>query len=278
MRTYLLGVLVFTGILVAACGGGDQTAAEEVSVFAQPEGGRPFVVADFGDDVAKKTKRFQPLADYLALELKEFGFTHGEVRIAPDLTTLVEWMKAGDVQLYLDSLYPSMIAVDEAGAVPILRSWKDGVAEYHTVFFALSESGLTGIDDLAGRTLALDEPVSTSGFLVPVAYLASLNIPVHDGALGASANSVSYQFSFDDENTIQWVINGRTQAGVVDSETFKEIPEATRAQMVVLAETDPVPRPLALAGPNLEQGLVDQLTALLLGLQDTPDGEEISRR
>src|SRR3972149_1107605 len=61
------------------------------------------ILADISTDPAKSIKRFQPLADYLAERLGEQGIEAGEVKVAPDLETMVEWIAAGEVDLYFDS-------------------------------------------------------------------------------------------------------------------------------------------------------------------------------
>ena len=58
--------------------------------------------------------------------------------------------------------------LEEAGVADLLlREWKQGVAEYHSVFFTRRDSGINGISDLPGHIMAFEDPGSTSAYLIP---------------------------------------------------------------------------------------------------------------
>ena len=239
------------------------------------------VIGEIDNDPEKKIRQLQPLADYLAENLSAVGIMAGEVRIAPDLDTMISWFEQGEIDLYFDSLYPALLVSDATDAQPILRRWKDGVGEYHSIFFTLPRTDYTSVADLQGGLVALDEPVSTSGFLVPISYLIQQNLTVVErssSSASVAADEIGYVFSGDDENTIQWVFSRRVRAGVVDSETFRDIPENVRSQIVILAETDPVPRQVTLASPHLPPEMIETLTTLLLELDETDEGLDILDR
>ncbi len=231
-------------------------------------GAKALVLADVSKDPRKKIKRFQPLADYLAADLDEFQITIGEVKIAPDLETIVQWLKQGEVDLYFDSPYPAMLAVTEASARPILRRWKGGDAEYHTIIFTMADRSMTQLDDLSGK-------------MVPVAYLLEAGLqPVEKSSANAIIpdGEVGYIFSDDDENTIEWVISGKTAAGAVDVQTFLEVPEKVRTQMKVLVETEKVTRNVVMVRSDMPPEQVEILKARLLAMDKTPEGQEVLKQ
>lgn len=289
MTSRFLLLLTLFMFLIAACNDDSdnvenqgantpEVTATEASVSTAEAASRPLVLGDISDDPTRRIRRTQPLADYLAANLADLGITGGEVRIAPDLDTMIDWIKNGEVDLYFDSLYPAMLISDATGAQPILRRWRDGVAEYNTVFFARQDSGFTSLDDLKGHIIAFDEETSTSGYMVPLAYMveAGLSAVAKDSASASvGVDEIGYAFSGGDENTMQWVVSNRVSAGVVDNVTYAEFPEETRNELVILGETETIPRQVVLAGAHLSPELVAAITALLVNLDEAEGGAEI---
>ena len=289
-KMYVLFLLMVSLALLVACTPGAAPEAEEpepeaeVAEATEPEpevesaATGVIVLADVSDAPAKKIARFQPLADYLAANLAEFGIGVGEVKIAGDMDTMVEWLAAGEVDLYFDSSYPSPTISDQSGAQPILRRWKGGSGEYHSVFFARADSGLTSLEELQGQIIALEESGSTSGYMLPLAHLlgASLTAVEASGPESAvAAEEIGYVFSGDDDNTLQWVISGKVIAGVTDNQNYEDLLKDSDIELVVLAETEALPRQMALVRPGMDPELLAAIKALLLGLHETEEGPEI---
>ena len=229
-------------------------------------------------DPAKSIKSFQPLADYLASHLGEFGIGVGSVKVAPDVQTMTNWLKSGDVDLFFESPYVAMLVSDQAGAQPILRRWKGGIAEYGAVIFTRADSGLASVSDLKDHMMAAEGPDSTSAYLLPVAYLITAGMnPVEkpEPTSAVAKDEAGYVFSGADENTIQWVINGKVAAGAVNKPTYLEIPEETRAALTILAETEALPRHIVLARSGMDATSLKAIKTVLLGMGDTAETKAI---
>lgn len=238
--------------------------------------GRALVIGDISDEAAETIKGTQPLADYLAGQLSEFGITHGEVRIAPDLETMIQWMGRGEVDLYFDSPYPALVISQETGATPILRRLKYGVDQYHSVFFSRANAGVRSAADLAGHVIAFEEPFSTSGYMLPLAYLIENGLrPVEKESLDTAVapDEIGYVFSTADNTTVQWVISGIALAGVTDNVTFGRLPVDTQADLAIFAETGNVPRQLVLVRSGLDETLVAKIKSELLAMNDNEAGQ-----
>ncbi len=236
------------------------------------------VIADISDAPTKTTASFQPMADYLADHLAEHGIQEGVVRVAPDLDSMARLLESSEVDLYFDSPYPALFVSDVSGAEPVLRRWKDGVSEYHAVIFTLASSDIETVDDLQGHLIAFDEAYSTSGYMLPLAHLmeAGLTMTEKRAATASVADDeVGYLFSGDDDNSVQWVISSLVVAAAVDSATFAEIPEATRAQLRVIAETEALPRHVLVVGPHLDPALKDAIRSVLTTMHENEEGQEV---
>src|SRR5713226_8159898 len=222
--------------------------------------GKTLTIGEIASSPSATIPKFQPLADYLATNLSAAGYSAGAVKIAPDFETMIKWLKNGEIDLIFDSPYPAMIEVDKGGVKPILRRWKGGVAEYHTILFARKDSNIQSIGDLKGKMLALEEPTSTSGYMLPKAYLAAAGLQIveklsPDAPVGS--NEIGYMFVRPDNDVdiIQWVLSGKTPAGAVNSTTFNDFSADAKKTLVVLGETEALPRHIAMVRGDLEPGV-----------------------
>ena len=258
---------------LGGCGARPNTKAEPTGVI---------VVGDISLEAEYRKKRFEPIADYLAEHLNQVGIGKGEVKIAPDKETMAQLMSSGSIDLYFDSLYPAMFVIDQSGAQALLRRWKDGVAEYHSLFIIRQDSNFTSLSDLAGEVIALDEPASTSGYMLPMAHLLKASMkPREIKELNQTVptnqvnNQVGYIFAGKDSNIVKWVIEGKVAAGVIDSESFQELATEQRAQLLVLDTTASFPRQIVVVRPGLEPTRLKALKKVLMKMEETKEGKTL---
>lgn len=275
MTEFIARMICFLLLLGLAMGCAPAEApTPEASTAVQ--NGRALVIGDISDEAAETIKGTQPLADYLAAQLGDFGITRGEVKIAPNLETMIEWMGSGEVDLYFDSPFPALVINQETGAVPILSRLRFGVSEYHSVFFSRANADLQSAADLTGKLVAFEEPFSTSGYMLPLAYLIEQGLnPVEKESLNTavSANEVGYVFSTADNTTVQWVVSGLVLAGVTDNVTFGRLPPETQAELAIFAETEDVPRQLVLVRAGLDEALIARIKTELLAMDENETGQ-----
>ncbi len=106
------------------------------------------------------------------------------------------------------SSYAKIYLTDPAAVdLALTKMNMDGSTGYYSFGFARADSGITSIEDAAGKSFAFADPNSTSGYLVPAAELSASY-----GDLEAYFASVA--FSGGHEQTIVGVANGDFQAGV----------------------------------------------------------------
>lgn len=274
LKSLIVCVFILSLVLASCAGGG--TSVPEETVEPEPVTARAIVFGDISDDPAEVIEGAQPLADYLASQLGEFGITEGKVRVVSSTDEMAKLLASGEVDLYFDSTYPATLVSDQTGAQIILRRWRFGVEEYQGVIFASVASGITSLDQLPGHMVAMDAPYSTSGFLLPSVFLIENGFtlsgkgryddPVAPGEIG-------FAFSYDDENTLQWVLNGFTAAGVTDDFHFDvAFPKEAKSQLVELARTESTPRQVVLVRSGLDEELVRAIVRVLTTMHETEAG------
>ncbi len=269
-------LILLISIVFSTMMGCNSSAPTPTSIPIATQVSQGIVIGTISDEPAKKVNNFQPLANYLAAHLADFGIGVGNVKIAPDVETMAQWLKSGAVDLYIDTLYPTMIVAEQSGAQSILCSREDSITGYRTVFFATTTSGLLSITDLKGHMLALEGNFSTVGYMLPMAYLTETGLkPIEKQSVAAtvSPNEVGYVFSSNDMNTIQWVIRNKVTAGVVSSQNFQNIPSETRSQLTILAETEIVPRQIIMARPGMQADLLKAIKTKFIEINQTEDGK-----
>ena len=272
---YFSIALVFT---LASC------AAPTPQPISQPATEAPaqerfIVFGDISDDPAEVIEGAQPIADYLAAQLGDYGITGGQVKVATSTDEMIELLRNGEVDLYFDSTYPATLISDASGAQIVLRRWRFGVETYKSVIFATGESGITSIEDLKGKMVAMDAPYSTSGFLLPAVYLTENGLKLS----GKTSNSdpvgsdeVGFAFAYDDENILQWVLSGLTPAGVTDDYHFDTAfpPEATE-KLVELARTESTPRQVMVVRAGMDPDLLKAILQTLTSMHENTEGQAV---
>lgn len=267
-------ILLIFSLLLASCATPTPPAPTATAEPLSTQ--KTIVLGDISDDPAEVIEGTQPFADYLASQLSEFGITAGEVKIARDAEQMIEMLASGEVDLYFDSVYPATLVSDASGGRVILRRWRYGVEEYQSVIFATKESGITSIADLPGHIMAFDNRFSTSGFVLPAVHIEEQGIDLvgkenYNAPVGE--NETGFVFSYDDENTLQWIQSGFVDAAATDDYYYEVIfTDEVRANLVELARTDFVPRQVVVVSPKMEAALLEAVTDALLHADQTEAG------
>ena len=109
-------------------------------------------------------------------------------------------------------------------------------------------------NNLQGKTIAFEENFSTSGYMLPYLYLKEQGLNLTEKTSNTqfiSDSEIGYIFSGSDNNSLQWLISGRVAAAAMGSVDFEQLPEETRQQFIIIAETKSVPRHLFLMNAKL---------------------------
>ncbi|MEM7591229.1 MAG: phosphate/phosphite/phosphonate ABC transporter substrate-binding protein [Cyanobacteria bacterium P01_A01_bin.83] len=277
LNTIGLTLMLLTTVGCSSPSQNDSTALTPVSATqSTPNRERTIILGDVSDNPSKEIRNFQPLANYLSANLSQFD--QGQVKIAPDLATMIAWLKAGEVDIYFDSPYPAMKAINQAQAKPILRRWKKGSAEYHSLIFTLDDRQINYLSDLKSKTLAFDHPASTTGFMLPLSELLEADLSpqeVRSANSSVPPDQVGYVFSYEDNNSIEWLLSGKVAAAAIDNQSYDKLPTEIKDTTIILAETEKIPRHLVLVQPNMSSEIVEDISTQLLRMEQTESGKVV---
>ena len=266
-------------IVVLACGSSASVETSTPIGPARADEPRFIALGDIDpDEPTKKIMRFQPLADYLAGRLGEFGFGEGRVVIARDIDEMSQFLRDGSVDIYFDSPFLTLAVQKLSGSKIILRQWEKGVASYSSTYVALRNGEVNGVEDFVGKVIAFEGPRSTSGFVLPAGTLIQRGYSLRE-VVGPNADvgtdEIGYFFSRDEENTFQLILDGKVAGGGVSAEDYEELPTELTSEIKSFDRTITVPRQLVSVRPGLDAELVARVGELLISLDQTEEGRQI---
>ncbi len=239
------------------------------------------VFATLNDNVRKQAKRFARLELYLETELSASGVTDVTLEVFQDAGRLTQALKTGDVDFYFDSpLVAAKIGLP-AGAEMFLRRWKRGVGTYHSVIFVSAGSEIKTLEDLRGARVAMQEPTSTSGFLLPISLLIAEGLPLAelpDRDVLPSGSEVGFLFTGDDKNTALWIVKGIVEAGATDNATFAQLDQVSPGQYRIVAQSAEVPRQVVMKRAGIDPAVAASVADVLTTMHQNEDGAEILRK
>lgn len=258
-----IGYYIFTG-----SSGKTDIGEDEESLT----GTKTISIGTIGDNAFREIELFQPTAEYIAARLSDNQTKYkGKVIIAKNFETISDMLKEQKLDLYIDSPFPTIIVKRKSGSIPFLIQWKDGVAEYHTVFFVKKGSSIYSIDDFNGKTVASEDPASTASYLMPMAYLIHRGFNINQ----SQKNSTLFVFSGDEENTPLWILEGKANIGAMNNMDYEKIPDAIKSQMKIIDRTIDVPRHVVSHRSDMEPATTDKIRQILMEMDKDSLGVEI---
>ncbi len=225
----------------------------------------------------KEIKKFLPLAGYLEKQLQPDGVEHVKVVVVKDIYMMAAKIKEGKVDLYIDSPFPVTVVSRISGSKFLLRRWKKGIDEYHSVVFVRKDSGIDCIEKLKGKIIAFEEPFSSSGYFLPKMFMEreGLELVSRRNTLSpVNSNKVGYVFC-GEGNTAPWVFKEKVIAGAIDNYTFLKYAEASSENFKVIFKTADVPRHIVSYRGDMDKKIVDRLREILVNMDKSNDGMEV---
>ena len=268
-----VGILVVTLLLIA----GAKTEAQ-VSIKALTLG------AVYQSAQERVAEHFRPLVEYAARKLAPTGEIKSSVIVANSVSQLIELVERAQVDLYLESPFPTYLINRSGTGKLLLRRWKGGMGEYRSVIFTSKASRITRLEDLRGKMIAFEDPGSTSGYFLPKLLLFEKRFRVAekpDLSAKVLGGEIGYIFASSEKNIVKLVREEKVAAGAISNDDYASLAsldETSKAGLVVLVESGSVPRHLVSVRRNLPEAVIKRLKEILLSMHQDDEGQKILRQ
>lgn len=234
------------------------------------------VLGRISDDPKSHYDQLKPLLDYVVPRMRDVGIVQGRILMAKDAQQMGSYLRRGRVDWVTETAGTAMALQQRAGARPLLLTERSGVGAYESVFFVRRDSPVGSLEDLKGRTVALQSALSTSAYLVPAMellehgvkpeiLLTPSDVPADD--------TVGYVFARTELNISTYVHKRVVDAGVISNLDWmddRSMPPAFRNDMRVIFRSEPMPRALEMVRGDLDPAVRDRLQQVLLDASRDP--------
>lgn len=241
------------------------------------------VLGRISDDPARHYGQLKPLLDYVVPRMASVGIHDGRVLMAADAQLMQSYLRRGRVDWINETPAAAMLMAERAGAEVLLVTERQGRSAYRSVIFTHAAAGLRSLADLRGRSIAFQNRISTSAYVVPAALLIEQGMRMELLASPldpVAGDTVGYLFTRTDGNVWAWVRRGIVAAGATSEQDFaamQNAPDAT-GDLVVLARSEPFPRALEMVRGDLDARVRARLREVLLAAAADAQGQQALRQ
>lgn len=241
--------------------------------------GKVLVFGRVHDDPVRSIRDRQEFVDYMASKLAPLGITAGRILVVEKMHLLAQALREGKVDLFHDSLVPTLVLSKRAGAVPLLRQWKYGEAEYEGIIVVKKNSGINSLTDLKGKVIAFDEPHSTSASVLPRMLLEEKKLKTVEVKPSGKVkpDEVGYIYGTDGNST-NVLITGRADAAATIQREIERLKPEIRENLQIIGRSVSVPRQLIAVRKDLDPKLATALKEILLNMDKDPVGQGVLAR
>jgi phosphonate transport system substrate-binding protein len=235
------------------------------------------VLGRVSDDPKSDYPRLKAMLDYVVPRMADVGITGGRVLMAPDTLRMSSYLRRGKVDWISETPGAAAVYLDRGRARVLLLTQRGGLGEYRSVFFARREAGIGSIADLRGRTIAFQNPASTSAYLLPASVIVESGLPLVILASPGdepSPDVVGFVFARSELNMSTWVHKGLVDAAAFSEQDWADaerVPEAFRPDLELFHQTERVPRALEVVRSDLDPAVSARLAEVLRAAITDPE-------
>ncbi|RZA14286.1 MAG: phosphate/phosphite/phosphonate ABC transporter substrate-binding protein, partial [Lysobacteraceae bacterium] len=225
-----------------------------------------------------------PLLDYVVPRMASVGIRSGRILMAKDLQQMTSYLRRGRVDWINETAGNAGLLERRGAAHSFLVTEREGATRYHSVFFVRRDSAIRTLADLAGHSVAFQNPYSTSAYYLPAAKLLEEGMKVElllSPMDRPAPDAVGYLFARSELNITTWVHKRLVDAGVfsnLDWSNPQRMPPAFAQDFRVIGRSEDVPRALMLTRTGLDPRIQARLREVLMEASVDPDAGEVLRR
>jgi phosphonate transport system substrate-binding protein len=192
-----------------------------------------------------------------------------DTNVATEYAGVIEALSSEPPASHMASLatFAYVMAADRGVAEAALVSVRYGSPTYNGQIIAGTDTGISSIEDLKGKTFGRPDPLSTSGWIIPMLTLRAAGINPDSDMKVVDAGS--------HDSVVAAVYNGDVDAGAcyVDARSTieKENPDVMEKVMVIAVTAD-IPNDGVQFHPSIPQDMRNKIVDALLTIASTEEG------
>ncbi|MGF1514628.1 MAG: phosphate/phosphite/phosphonate ABC transporter substrate-binding protein [Elainellaceae cyanobacterium] len=256
----LVGAFALAGCSSPDSASGDSASGDSTSAGASEANPAKLVVALLPDEnSATIIQDNEGLSNYLEETLDK----DIELVVTTDYSSMIEAASNGRLDLAYFGPLSYVLARTKSDIEPFAARLKGGSTTYTSIIIGNAEAGVDEFADIEGTTVAFGDPASTSSRLFPELTLAEEGLK--------SGESYEAVFLGAHDAVALAVQSGNAQAGGLSRPIFDSLVEEgiiDPEQVVVIAESAPIPQYPWTMRADLDPALKDDIRAAFLNLED----------
>ena len=242
------------------------------------------VLGRVSDDPKSHYDQLKPLLDYVVPRMASVGIRSGRILMARDPQQMASYLRRGRVDWVNETAGNAALLERRGVARSFLVTERDGATRYHSVFFVRRDSPVRSLKELTGRSVAFQNPYSTSAYYLPAAQLLDqgANLELLLSPMDKpSQDAVGYLFARTELNITTWVHKRLVDAGVfsnLDWSNPRRMPPSFVQDFRIIGRSADVPRALMLSRHGMDPKVQARLREVLMEASTDPDAGEVLRR
>jgi phosphonate transport system substrate-binding protein len=195
-----------------------------------------------------------------------------DTNVATEYAGVIEAMASDPPEAHMASLatFAYVLAAERGVAEAALVSVRYGSPTYNGQIMVGADTGITDVAGIAGHTFARPDPLSTSGWIIPMLTLRAAGVNTETdlkGIVDAGSHDAA----------VAAIYNGDVDAGAsyVDARTrIEEDSPEVMERVIVIALTEDIPNDGVQFIPGINSEMKNKIVDALLQIASTEEGKE----